>query len=131
MLVQIMKDGKMAKKIKKRKNRSSKHTYSKMAVSEIQVSRAKIGIDNQKMDSTKECNRHNCQEMAKSRCKYCRMVFCDTHSDPTMTATPKVIWSLERNDYEKYNKYTEIGKEKMVIHAYHILNGGLRIILLE
>lgn len=105
----------MPKKHRKRNSKVTSHTYRKMTDDEIHASREKIGISTNKTDHadiTKECQAHDCTESAKSKCSYCGREFCNTHLDPRMAATAKFIWSLDKSDYEKYNKYQEDWQRK-------------------
>lgn len=105
----------MPKKYRKRSSKRNSHVYRKMTDDEIRTSREKIGISAVKIDNThtvKECQAHDCTEPAKSKCSYCGREFCNTHLDPRMAATAKFIWSLDKSDYEKYNKYQEDWQRK-------------------
>jgi hypothetical protein len=88
-------------------SRRGSYNYHKMTDEDIEVSRAKIGLHNTEVRNavSTECGAYDCREIAKSKCGYCGKEFCNKHSDPRMAATAKYVWSLDKSDYEKYNKY--------------------------
>ncbi len=79
-----------------------------MTKDKIEASKKKPGLD--KSEKTKKlglCQANACSKHATTTCKYCNMNYCDTHSGPKLSMSAEYIWSMDRSDYEKFNKYNK------------------------
>jgi hypothetical protein len=79
-----------------------------MTKEEIEASKKKLGLD--KSEKTKKlglCQANACSKHGKTTCKYCNRVYCETHAESKLTMSAKYVWSMDKFDLEKFNKYNE------------------------
>ena len=75
---------------------------------EIEAARKKLGLDQpEKVRDLGLCQANTCSRAANRTCKYCKRVFCEIHSKPRLAINPNYIWSIDKSDLEKFNKYNE------------------------
>lgn len=67
--------------------------YHKMTKTEIEISRAKLGLNAAKMG---RCQQHGCQSQASNLCKYCNREFCDYHARPVIATNLHEIASASK-----------------------------------
>ncbi len=83
-------------------------TNMAMTKEEIEASKKKLGLDrSEKAKKLGLCQTNCCSKHAKTTCKYCNRVYCETHADPKLSMSAKYVWSMDRSDVEKFNKYNE------------------------
>ena len=79
-----------------------------MSKEEIEAAKKKLGLDKpKKVEALGLCQANNCSKPATKACKYCRRFFCEVHSKPRLAISPNYIWSIDKSDAEKFNKYNE------------------------
>lgn len=79
-----------------------------MSKEEIEASKKKLGLDEpKKVEKLGLCQANNCSRSATKTCKYCKISFCEIHSKPRLVISPNYIWSIDKSDVEKFNKYNE------------------------
>ncbi len=113
---QVKGNGKARSNTKKNEKGYRKINYHGMTEAEIEESRRKIGITQEKVLSNSSlreeetCQKNGCNRKAVAKCKYCNKVFCEEHIEPTLVISPKEMWGLNMikySDPEKYEKYTK------------------------
>ncbi len=79
-----------------------------MSKEEIEAAKKKLGLDApKKVEELGLCQVNNCSRPATKVCKYCKRFFCEMHSKPRLIISPNYIWSIDKSDIEKFNKYNE------------------------
>lgn len=79
-----------------------------MTKDEIDASKKKLGLDEpEKPKKLGLCQANGCSKHAKATCKYCNRTYCETHAEPKLSMSAKYVWSMDRSDVEKFNKYNE------------------------
>ena len=79
-----------------------------MSKEEIEAAKKKLGLDApKKVEELGLCQVNNCSRPATKVCKYCKRFFCEMHSKPRLVISPNYIWSIDKSDIEKFNKYNE------------------------